>query len=164
MVTSRDTCDTLAAKATISSWKEALNSSSCNDIPRERYLSLVVRDGVEARCGEWLLLASRSGKQFVACVREMAEVARYVLNTQNSVNRKTAPTIKPEWELQLRNLRYSSLNSCWIPLFRINQTILNTKTVARNPSMQNYHVLRIGSFSLSFLSFRFCIERKLRNV
>ena len=38
-----------------------------------RYLHFVSRDGVEARCGDWLLLAS-GGRQMIACVQEMAEV------------------------------------------------------------------------------------------
>ena len=38
-----------------------------------RYLSCIMRDRVEVRCGEWLLLAC-AGQRVIACVQELAEV------------------------------------------------------------------------------------------
>ena len=67
--------DVLRAATSASPLLHALTTTRDHKCVSEaRYLKRVVRDGVEARCGQWLLLASRSGKQFVACVQEMAEV------------------------------------------------------------------------------------------
>jgi hypothetical protein len=64
----------LQAAASISPLLHAVSAAADHvGMQEARYLRFVSRDGVEARCGGWLLLAS-GGKQMIACVQEMAEV------------------------------------------------------------------------------------------
>jgi hypothetical protein len=64
----------LHAAASVSRLLHALSASVDHiGMLEARYLLFLSRDGVEARCGEWLLFAS-GGKQMIARVQEMAEV------------------------------------------------------------------------------------------
>lgn len=64
----------LHAAASVSPLMHALSASVDHVGMREaRYLRYFSRDGVQARCGGWLLFAS-GGRQMIACVQEMAEV------------------------------------------------------------------------------------------
>ena len=64
----------LRAAASVSPLLQALAATKDHACMSEaRYLKRISRDRVEARCGDWLLLAC-SGKSMVARVQEMAEV------------------------------------------------------------------------------------------